>query len=111
MGSYGVDIRTISQLVADSITRVGGQESTQGSVEVIAVFDHDYQSHLLVQEWDRTTARPCWIYRLWFRDGDLTVPVHLFGDAVWPDPPFVTAAQIAADWRAMSAEESQKRHR
>jgi hypothetical protein len=94
---------SIAELVARSHTAVWGAENALAAVEVIAVFDHDFQAHVLVQEWDHTAATPRWSYRLWFRDGDTIVPVHGFDDAVWPNPPLVDAATIASDWRQLQA--------
>lgn len=80
---------------------LGAAEDATGAVEVLAVFDHDYQAHILVQEWDHTNPEPHWTYRLWFRSSKLLVAVHHFSEAVWPEPPFVEAAVIAAEWRRL----------
>lgn len=102
------DERSLSELVAASHTAVWGAESTMGAVEVIAVFDHDYQAHVLVQEWDHTLPEPSWRYRLWFRDGSDIIPVCYFEDAVWPGPPLVEAALLVSDWRSLCAEASHR---
>jgi hypothetical protein len=100
------DGRSIGELVAASQTAVWGAESAMGAVEVIAVFDHDYQAHVLVQEWDHTLPEPRWRYRLWFRDGSAITPVCYFEDAVWPGPPLVEAALLVSDWRSLWAKAS-----
>lgn len=92
----------IAKLVSCSRTSVSGAQDTFAAVEVLAVFDHDYQAHVLVQEWDHTSATPNWSYRLWFIDGQIVVPVHSFLDASWPQPPFVQAATIAQEWRTLT---------
>lgn len=96
-------MRGMAELVAASRTAVSGAENAQGAVEVLAVFDHDFHAHVLVQEWDHTADNPRWTYRLWFLDGELVMPVHCFDDAVWPEPPLVDAARIADEWRRLSA--------
>jgi hypothetical protein len=95
----GDPLRAMGELVANSRTMVLGSESAHGGVEVLAVFDHDFCQHLLVQEWDARAAHPSWVYRLWYRDGDLVIPVQGYPDATWPTPPLVEAARFAADWR------------
>lgn len=91
----------IAGLIEASRFDVGGAEDASGAVEVLAVFDHDHQAHVLVQEWVHGGAEPRWAYRLWFRDGTDVVPVHFFADAEWPDPPLVEAATIVAEWRRL----------
>lgn len=88
---------------------LGAAEDATGAVEVLAVFDHDHQAHILVQEWDHTDPEPRWTYRLWFRSGEFLVAVHHFTDALWPEPPFVAAAIIAAEWRRLIALEEGSR--
>jgi len=92
----------MAKLVARSRISVSGAEDDGGAVEVLAVFDHDYQAHVLVQEWDHTSAGPQWSYRLWFVSGDTIVPVHRFTQALWPHPPLVQAAEIAQEWRVLA---------
>lgn len=96
-------ISRLAKLVSLSHTTVSGSEDTYAAVEVLAVFDHDYQAHILVQEWDHTSVKPNWSYRLWFTDGQVFVPVHSFLDAAWPMPPFIQAATIVEEWRTLTA--------
>ncbi|MBU6201939.1 MAG: hypothetical protein KJS90_08075 [Acidobacteria bacterium] len=95
----------IADLVKASRFAVGGAEDASGAVEVLAVFDHDHQAHVLVQEWVYGDDEPRWSYRLWFRDGADVVPVRFFADAEWPEPPLVEAAAIVAEWRRLVAGE------
>lgn len=94
----------LARLVAGARCDVSGAEDSDGAIEVVAVFDHDHQAHLLVQEWVHGEADPRWTYRLWFRDGGDVVPVHFFEAAVWPEPPLVEAAAIVSEWRRLSAD-------
>ena len=93
----------LGRLVGACDTGLGAAEDAGGAIEVLAVFDHDYQAHILVQEWDHTDPDPRWTYRLWFRSGEFLVAVHHFTDALWPEPPLVEAAIIAAEWRRLVA--------
>lgn len=86
------------ELLLRSSTSVSGAEDETAAIEIIAVFDHDYEAHVLVQEWDHTSDDPRWTYRLWFIGVDVT-PVCRFPEAVWPEPPFAEAAAVAAVWR------------
>lgn len=92
----------IAKLISSSRTSVSGAQDAFAAVEVLAVFDHDYQAHVLVQEWDHTSDKPDWSYRLWFLDGQIVVPVCPFLDASWPHPPFVQAATIVQEWRTLT---------
>lgn len=95
-------VSRFAKLVSLSRTSVSGSEDAFAAVEVLAVFDHDYQAHILVQEWDHTSVKPNWSYRLWFIDGQIVVPVYSFLDAAWPHPPFVQAATIVQEWRTLT---------
>lgn len=95
-------VSRLAKLVSLSRTSVSGSEDAFAAVEVLAVFDHDYQAHILVQEWDHTSVKPNWSYRLWFVDGQTIVPVHSFLKASWPHPPLVHAATIVEEWRTLT---------
>jgi hypothetical protein len=69
-----------------------------GAMEVLAVFDHDWEAHVLVQEWDRLATEPRWVYSLWFVDSAGARRVHEF-DAPWPRVPFAAAAEVVERWR------------
>ena len=98
-------VERFRRLLENSSTGVSGAEDEDAAIEVIAVFDHDFEAHVLVQEWDHTEDAPRWTYRLWFVGADIT-PVCAFPEAVWPEPPFVEAAVLAAAWRSkLSTEE------
>jgi hypothetical protein len=91
----------VGAVVAGSYIGVSRCSSANSEVEVVAVFDHDRCSHVLVQEWDRHNSEPGWVYRLWYKDGEIIIPVCYFEGSSWPQPPFVRAAQLVSEWREM----------
>jgi len=74
--------------------------SYRWGVELIVLFDHDWQHHALVQIWDGHTSNPEWKYSLWFY-GEDSADFELVKefDAEFGYPPYVEAATIVQDWR------------
>lgn len=105
------DTRSVAELLAAHIGEIVEVGSDVASIAVVAVFDHDYCCHALVQEWDRTLSPSRWEYRLWFCDTSVVMPVQNFPDAQWPTPPLVEAAITASDWRLAMAEQSRAAHK
>lgn len=93
-----MNVSTTAELVSEIRIRGGSQESCLAAIEVIAVFDHDYACHVLVQEWEHFADEPQWEYSLWLIDGNGATRVHRFS-APWPKAPLVAAAQLADHWR------------
>lgn len=79
-------------------------ESAFGTVEYIGLFDHDYEQHLLVQEWDFFADNPCWIYALWFHGVHGLELVHRWDSPEdvtrWDEGriPWVEAAGLVVSW-------------
>ncbi len=76
-------------------------ESQVAAVCVLAVFDHDFEWHLLVQVWDKMVPRSerRWRYALYFcADGEVSL-VCDFPDVAHGDVPFVEAATVVSDVR------------
>lgn len=71
-------------------------------VVVLAVFDHDWEQHLLVQQCSTHTAARFlhmdrWEFALYYVCGDDIVHLHTFFDA--PSAPLVEAAQMVTTWK------------
>jgi hypothetical protein len=80
------------------------QRSTSGADHVIvrAVFDHDWEQHLLVQQCSTGVAAQLmgldeWAYALYYVSGDEIIHVRTFFDA--PACPFTEAAQMVETWQ------------
>lgn len=70
-------------------------------VAVLAVFDHDWEQHLLVKQCSTGPVAHAlgmdeWEYRLYYKSGDLVVHTHTFFDA--ERTPWVEAAEMVACW-------------
>lgn len=83
--------------------------------EILCVFDHDYEQHLLVLEWfDMTNIdRNCLLdyasssfrFSLWFiGQGDSSCVSSWSADNCHHSPPFVAAATIVEDWKNLQGE-------
>lgn len=72
-------------------------ENNNVYLEVVAVFDHDYQQHLLLLEHDMHGNKLG--YSLWFLG--LEVDASLVRAWVCENPPFVLSAEIVEEWREM----------
>lgn len=74
-------------------------ESNKLHLEVVAVFDHDYQQHILFLEHDMNGNRLG--YSLWF----LGLEVDASFVEAWGclHPPFIQAATIVQEWREIYA--------
>lgn len=78
-------------------------ENDDVAIYVVALYDHDYQNHLLVSEHPkhpglRASHDNC-LYSLWFTGGDVEAS---FVDA-WEcaTPPFIESAKIVEEWYAL----------
>lgn len=85
----------IANLVAQWKYGVPIIEDEIAGVEIICHFDHDFEHHLLVVEYDFTSHNR--LYSLWF------LGVHIEASLVkaWSDadlPPFAEAAVIVQEW-------------
>lgn len=70
-------------------------------VAILAVFDHDWEQHLLVQQCSTGAVADAlgmseWEYRLYYKQGDLVVHIHTFFDA--ERTPWAQAAEMVACW-------------
>jgi hypothetical protein len=77
-------------------------ESDKAAVCVLIVFDHDWEQHLLVQQWDHTAPdrERRWVYALWYiPSGDAPVLVRTYPDVPHGDIPYMSAASIVDCWR------------
>lgn len=71
--------------------------------EVLCLFDHDYEYHLLIREWHKPHNTGA-MYGLWFvgLEGTCSVKCWLVDSSI---PPFVEAATIVEDWRRLRCSE------
>lgn len=103
-----MNTRTLQEQLNDWQHGCTGSESTLAGWELVALFDHDYEQHLLIQEWDFTADSPAWIYSLWFL-GVRGLPelVRRWNDGGkrWHDGniPWVEAAELVASRRSSPA--------
>lgn len=70
-------------------------------VIILAVFDHDWEQHLLVQQCttggaSRLLGMDKWEYVLYYVSGEDVIHIHTFFDA--ESAPLVEAAQLATCW-------------
>lgn len=85
----------IAHLVAQWKYGVPLVEDDKHSIEIIAMFDHDFEFHLLVMEYDRTLHVRG--YSLWF----IGVEIDASHIKSWNNQdiaPFAEAAEIVQDW-------------
>lgn len=79
-------------------------ENGTRTLEVAAIFDHDYQWHVLFWEWDTSIAPWPIGFTLWFYGVEVeAIPVAHWpmpGDKL-PTPPYIESATIAQEWREM----------
>lgn len=77
-------------------------ETDLWAVALIALFDHDYEAHVLVQRWDRDSATPTaerrWTYGLYYVDGDGARLVRDYPLARYGQPPLIDVAARVAHW-------------
>lgn len=90
----------IAHLVAQWKYGIPIIEDDNAGVEIICLFDHDFEFHLLVQEYDFSSHLRS--YSLWF------IGVHIDASLVksWNGmdiPPFAEAAVIVQEWRQLMA--------
>ena len=104
-------LKAIPELVHDAV--LGSQklniyESEFGGVVPLVIYDHDWQFHILVQEWNNFDDRPKWTFSLWFIGSDnetskweTATKVRNFPDHQWDDGniPYVASALIVEEWR------------
>lgn len=70
-------------------------------VAVLAVFDHDWEQHLLVKQCSTGPAADFlgmnqWEYALYYRNDDAVIHIHTFFDV--ERTPWVQAAEMVACW-------------
>lgn len=86
----------IRRAVEASQTTVSGIETADLALDVLAVFDHDWERHVLTQHWDRTDSTPRWVYALWFLDADGAV---LIGTWRTQRAPLIHVAALVMTWK------------
>lgn len=74
-------------------------------VTIVAVFDHDWEQHLLVQQCSvgaiaEALGMNAWEYALYYVSGDDVIHLRTFFDVPHGRPPFAEAAQMVAEWLA-----------
>lgn len=74
-------------------------ENTNYIVEVVALFDHDFQYHLLGRVHEKRTNASC--YALFFIDSTITILNKTWHDKSIVLPPFTQCAQIVDEWMDM----------
>lgn len=72
-------------------------------VAILAVFDHDWEQHLLVQQCStgavaEALGMNAWEYALYYVSGDDVVHLRTFFDVPHGRPPFAEAAGMVAEW-------------
>jgi len=95
------DLRTTPELVIDALRHGGEHESKFCSVVPLVVYDHDWQYHILIQEWDCFADERKWTYSLWFIDyeaHDEAIKVRDFPDHEHGDVPYVASALAVEEW-------------
>lgn len=89
-----MDTNTIASLVAQWQYGTCVIENDDTYMEVVTLYDHDYECHILFREYDRASHKSG--YSLWF------LGVHIDASFVkrWDcsHPPFVQSASIVEDW-------------
>lgn len=95
--------KDIANLVAQWKWGTSIVENDNHFIEVLGLFDHDYEQHLLVLEYDKTLHQRG--FSLWF------LGVHTDASFVksWENtdtPPFAEAGVIVQDWRELVAAHS-----
>lgn len=86
----------IRRAVEASQTTVSGVETEDLALDVLAVFDHDWERHVLTQHWDRTEESPRWVYCLWFLDADGAVLINSWRTK---RAPLIHVAALVALWK------------
>jgi hypothetical protein len=100
------DTRTIREMVEAWQYGTSIDESRFGGIAIVAMFDHDYEHHLLIQEWDFFADKPEWIYTLWFLGMKGTQLIHRWDSPAdinrWREGhvPFVEAAGLVSSYRS-----------
>ena len=84
----------IARLVAQWKWGTSIIENDDASVEVVVLFDHDYEQHLLMREYDRTSHRVS--YSLWFLGVHIDASFIKSWDVEYP--PFVEASTLVQGW-------------
>lgn len=91
---------TLPTLIAECAFNKPRTESNRWGVELLVLFDHDWQHHALVQIWDHESSNPEWKYSLWiFGENHGGFEFVKEFDAEWGKPPYIEAATIVQDWR------------
>lgn len=96
MLGLGMDIHIIRRAVEASQTDVYGVETADLALDVLAVFDADWERHVLTQHWDHTDPAPRWVYCLWHvSEGGAT----LIGSWRTEHAPLIHVAALVMTWK------------
>jgi hypothetical protein len=77
-------------------------DDDDASICILVMFDHDWEQHLLVQQWDHTApaGERRWMYALWYiGSGGAPVLVRTYRDVRHGDVPYLSAAALVGCWR------------
>ena len=101
------DLKAIPELVFDAVCpsrhpNTDIYSSNFGGVAPLVIYDHDWEVHILVQEWDNFAYEQKWVFSLWFVNGDGATKVRDFPDHKWEEAniPYVASALIVEEWRS-----------
>lgn len=74
------------------------------SLELRVMFDHDFEYHLLFQQWDHNNPDAGWTYCLWFVGYHTDASLIKRWDSKDDGVPFLEAAKIVQEWITMHTE-------
>lgn len=81
------------------------------SLDVVATFDHDFEFHILVKEWNSVSRGHFPTYSLWFIGQDNTCFIKRWTyESDDHYTPFVEAAEIVSGWQKMCVHYSDMRY-
>ncbi len=103
------NLKAIPELVYDAVLGSPQMEyrSDFGGVAPLVIYDHDWEFHVLVQEWNNFDDEPKWTFSLWFIGSDddgkgvIATKVRDFPDHDWRtgNIPYVASALIVEERR------------
>ena len=103
-------LKAIPELVHDAVLgspRMNSHQSDFGEVVPLVIYDHDWEFHILVQEWSNFDDEPKWTFSLWFIGSDddgkgvIATKIRDFPDHDWRtgNIPYIASALIVEERR------------
>ena len=93
----------VAQLISTWKFGTYEMENDDVAIYVVALYDHDYENHLLVSEHPKNSGLSAshdnTVYSLWFNGVD--VDASFVGSWQRATPPFIESAKIVEEWYSL----------